>query len=146
MEIRRAVIGDLKGIQELNLMLFKKEYRESDKTLDLGWSFGKLGEKCVRERIVDERGCVFFAEIDGKIVGYLSGSEIDSEEYRKVMRVAEADDMFVLGEFRGKGIGGELHDAFIGWCRKRGVKLVKAKINASNEGSIGFHKKKGFVD
>jgi hypothetical protein len=41
--MRKATIKDLKKIQELNLMLFEKEYDEYDKTLNVDWTYCGCG-------------------------------------------------------------------------------------------------------
>ena len=146
MEIRKAVIGDLKRIQELNLMLFEKEYREYDEMLNLDWTFGEEGSSHFRDAISKDDACAFVVEDGGKIVGYLVGGEIEGESYRILPKMAELDNMLVLEEYRGKRVGGMLYDAFVGWCKGRGVKRLRVEASAGNEGAIGFYRKKGFED
>jgi GNAT superfamily N-acetyltransferase len=146
MDIRPATIKDLKAIQELNLLLFKKEHREYDKLLDLNWTFGEVGTKYFKELIEEEDSCVFVAEDDGKIIGYLAGSETEAEDYRKLPKVAELDNMLVLKENRGSGIGRKLYDAFIEWCKSRDVKIVRIQATAQNKDAIEYYHKMGLKD
>ncbi len=73
MEIKRATIGDLKEIQELNLRLFKKEYKEYDKTLDLSWTTGKRGKKYFKESISNSGSCALVAKEMARLSVTLSG-------------------------------------------------------------------------
>ena len=50
---RRATIEDLKDIRILYSKLFKKEYREFDKSLDLNWE-DREGGKYFKKRILSK--------------------------------------------------------------------------------------------
>ncbi len=54
--------------------------------------------------------------------------------------------MFVLEEYRERGVGGMLHDAFVKWCKGRGVKVLRVEASAENKQAIGFYRKRGFGD
>lgn len=146
MEIREAVVGDLKRIQELNLMLFEKEKREFDELLDLNWTFGEEGASHFEDAIGKDTACAFVVEDDGRIVGYLVGGICKVESYRNALKSAELDNMFVLEECRGKGVGGMLYDSFVQWCKEKDVKMLRVNASAGNEGAIGFYRKVGFED
>ena len=145
-EIRKATIKDLKDIQELSLLLFKKEHKQWDKLLDLNWTFGKKGTSFFKESINGSKNCVFVALDNDKIVGYLAGGETKGEEYRKLPKIAELDNMFILKKYREHGIGTRLYDSFIKWCKKRKVKIMKVEATAQNEQAINFYRKNKFKD
>ena len=146
MEIRKAVIGDLKRIQELNLMLFDEELEKYDETINCDWPLSDKGAKFYRDRVEGDDGCGFVLIKDGEIVGYLVGSLSGDEFYRNVDSFAELDDMFILAEHRSGGYGGMLYDKFIEWCKEKGVKRLKVLVTVRNKGAIRFYKKKGFED
>ena len=146
MKVRKAVIGDLKRIQELSLMLFEKEIEEYDELLDMDWTFGEIGDKFFRKCLTGENTCSFVVEDKGKIVGYLVGEEVKGENYRILPKVAELDNMLVLKEYRGKGVGKMLYGAFIQWCKERGVKMIKVQASAKNKEAIAFYRKMGMED
>jgi ribosomal protein S18 acetylase RimI-like enzyme len=144
--IRKATLDDLSTIQELNLMLFKKEYEKYDKTLDLNWTEGKEGTGYFKKRITDENSCALVAIVDGEIVGYRVGAISKPESYRILSSYAEAENMFVLSEFRNKGIGTKLFNEFVKWCKEKGVKRVKLVVSSENKKALGFDRKLGFQD
>lgn len=100
-KIRKADMDDLIKIQDLNNKLFELEYKFFDPTLNVGWTYEKVGIDYFGDMIENE--AVFVSIIDNKIVGYLAGS-ICQISYTKT-KLAELDNMFVLEEYRNHGIG-----------------------------------------
>lgn len=145
-KIRKAEIGDLTKIQELNLLLFKKEIHEYDDTLDENWTFSDMGTKYFTNRITDENYCVFVAETDGQMVGYLAGGLSQIHAYRKINKAAELENMFVSDECRGQGIGTELVKKFKDWCKEKDIQKISVIASFKNRAGIGFYKKQGFQD
>lgn len=144
-EIRAAITGDLRGIQELNLLLFKKEHEEFDTTLDCEWTFSEKGERYFAARISE--GSVFVACIDDKVIGYVAGGIIEYKvPYRILPVLAELENMFILEKHRGKGLGSKLNAAFLGWCKTRGVGKLRVVASAQNVKGINFYRKNGFLD
>lgn len=146
-KIKSATIEDLKRVQELNLMLFKKEYAEFDSTLNCNWTFGEDGTEYFKSRITEDDGCVFVAIVDDEIVGYLTGGLMDTKKtYRVLPDSAELENMFVLDKCRGMGIGSKLYQAFVDWCKSNNVGRLRVVASAQNVGGINFYRKKGFSD
>jgi len=148
MEIRKAVIGDLKRIQELNLMLFEKEQKEYDELLDLDWTFSKEGTKYFQDKISKDEGCVFVAVVDGKIVGYICGGLMRAGAYGRLPSVvaAELDNTLVLDGFGSKGIGKKLYNKFVDWCKSKNVKKVMVYADTHNDLAIKFYRNNNFKD
>ncbi len=144
--IKTADLNDLQKIQELNFKLFEKEYKEYDPLLDLGWTFGEAGTGYFQNRIAKDDGCVLVALADNEIVGYLCGGLTKAEVYRKLPLVAELENTFVQEDYRSKGIGKQLYDEFLVWCREKKVGKVKVEASAQNELAIKFYRKNHFKD
>jgi len=142
-EIRKATVKDLDGILRLNFELFKKEYREYDKTLDLDWT-QRGGEKYFRNRIAKSDGFVAVAESGGKLVGYLCGGMPKMEAHRIKMKHAELENMFVDKRFRRQGVGKKLAEEFLNWCRENKADYVSVSASYENEEGIHFYRKLGF--
>ncbi|MFH1915679.1 MAG: GNAT family N-acetyltransferase [Nanoarchaeota archaeon] len=98
--VRIACLRDLNSIQDLNLKLFKKEYAEYDKLLNLEWTFGSLGTKYFKDRIT--KGFVALADVNGQVIGYICAGFTKGESYRKMPKTAELENMFILEQFRSK--------------------------------------------
>jgi diamine N-acetyltransferase len=145
-KIRKATIADLKDIQSLNLLLFKKEKKEYDKLLDLNWTFGEVGTNYFTNKITKTECCVLVAISKNKIIGYVCGGITKAEAYRKLPITAELDNMFVLEEYRSKGVGSMLYSEFMKWCKVNKVKKVRVQASAQNSLAIKFYKKNGFKE
>ncbi len=144
MEIRKASIKDLKDIIELNKKLFEYESKKFDDTLNLDWS--SKNKEYFKESITSEESIAIVVDDEGIIVGYLIGGIKKAEDYRKIDRIAELDNMLLLQEYRSKGIGSKLCDEFTEWAKKKGVKIVRVVASARNGLAISCYKKKGFND
>jgi GNAT superfamily N-acetyltransferase len=142
--IRRAGLTDLKTIQRLSYLLFKKEHVEYDSTLDATWTFGKKGTKYFTD--VLKKGFAAIAEADGKTVGYIVGGKLPPYSYRTTKRTAELGNMFIVKGYRKKGIGTKLIRAFLEWCKKEGCKHIEIEAFAANKKGIKFYHKFGFKD
>lgn len=145
-KIKPARIENLQEIQKLNLLLFQKEHKEFDQNIDCNWTFSKEGEVYFKKRITQDNSCLFLACIEGKAIGYLAGSLVDKCEYRILTAFAELENIYILDEYRNKGIGTKLYQAFLDWCKSKGIQRLKVETSARNTSAIKFYRKNGFRD
>lgn len=145
-KIKSATIEDLKDIQKLNLMLFEKEYKEYDKTLSCEWTFGNDGESYFKKRILEDDGCAFVAYENNEVIGYLVGGLSEKGSCRVLPVFAELENMFVLENIRSKGVGTQLFNAFIDWCKSKNVKRLRVIASSMNVRAIEFYKKNGLEE
>lgn len=143
MNIRRAKIEDLKSVQELNSMLFKKEVQDFDQNFDDTWAFSENGIKCISDWIQSGNSITLVAEEAGNIVGYLAGEIREVPAWRKQSKTAELAEIYILDEHRSRGIGGQFMKGFLDWCRGKGVKKVKLEASMKNQDALRFYKKYG---
>lgn len=145
--IRKATKKDLGDVLRLNLDLFKKEYKEYDKKLNLKWTYGKIGKAYFLKRILGKDSFVLIAENEGKIISYLCGSVKKSPyDYRKIKMFGELENMIVSKEFRGQGIGEKLVKEFLKWCKAQKADCISVNASVQNEKGIKFYRKMGFRD
>lgn len=145
LSIRKATVKDLDDVLRLNLDLFKKEYKDFDKSLDMKWTYGKKGRSYFKKRSSGKEGFCAVAENNGKIVGYLCGG-LHIWGYREKAVYAELENMIVDKKLRGKGIGTILTKEFFKWCKSKGVKYISVTASAQNKPTIEFYRKLGFKD
>ena len=143
--IRKATVKDLKGVLRLSLELFRKEYREFDKTLDPNWLL-REGAKFFRKRITKRNSFVEVVEHEKRIVGYLAGGITKRAPARRKLKYADLGSIFIEKKFRNKGLGRILVRDFINWCRKNNVNYVSVKPSAKNKVGVNFYRKCGFED
>lgn len=144
--IRKAIPRDLKDILRLNSDLFKKEYREFDKSLDLKWTYSKVGKKYFKNRIIKKDGFVEVIENNRKIIGYLCGGISRRLSFRKEGKYAELENMLIEKKFRGKGLGIKITKDFLKWCKRNKIDYVSVMASAKNENTLQFYRKQGFKD
>lgn len=78
-----------------------------------------------------------------EIVGFLRMHKADGTEYmRKVKPYAEIDKIFILKDFRARGLGQKLMDEAEAWA---GNLDIRAEVVAYNEDAIRFYERNGFV-
>lgn len=141
--IRKANIEDLSSIQKLNNALFELEFENFDNTLKVGWPFEK-DEKEYFEYMINNE-IVFVAQIEEKIVGYLTGSICKEVSYI-TETFAELDNMCIDDEYRRFGIGTLLMDEFKKYCKEKNIQNIKVTASAKNSRAIQFYMKNGFED
>ena len=141
---RDAEIKDTKEILRLNFELFKKEYKEFDKSLNLSWTY--KNEKYFKNRIIKKNGFVEVVESKRKVIGYLCGGvrTLEGLDYRKKARYAELENMFIEKKFRGGGLGAKLARDFIDWCKRNKIDRLSVTALAENKPTIEFYRKLGF--
>ena len=144
--IEHATLADLKSIQNLNHQLCIKEANEFDPTINADFPITPAGEKYFKERISGKDSVAFLAKESDKIVGYMIGAIVDADDYRNIKNIAEAENMFVLKDYRGKGIGSQLLKAFFEWSKSKGATIIRTVTSAGNKQSLEFHKANGFKE
>jgi len=145
-KIRRARIEDLKQVQDLSLLLFKKETKEYDEALDENWTFSKIGTKFFSDHIQAEKNCTLIAEDGEQVIGYLAGGLNKKCSWRKIGKIASLKNLFIKDEYRGQGVGTELVKMFKDWCREKKIQRIDVTAAARNHAGINFYKKQGFED
>lgn len=82
--------------------------------------------------------CVLLArDLTGKLIGYCVNTITEK-------RVGEIDSLFVLPEYRGKGLGEALVEQSIRWLNEQGVEKIFLEVSAGNEQVFSFYAKFGF--
>ncbi len=81
-----------------------------------------------------------------KIIGYFIGCIKKAEDYRKLKKIAEAENVYIIQKYRRKGIGTSFQKEFLKWARTKRVKRARVVISAQNKKSIASVKKIGFKD
>jgi GNAT superfamily N-acetyltransferase len=95
--------------------------------------------------IADPRTCFLVAERDGVPVGFASATYTNGIEFG---RSAEIEDLFVLGPYRGLGIGRALFEAMLAWARDAGAAMaivVLTPTGQSDGGLAAFYDAFGFT-
>lgn len=142
--IEKALEQDVPEIIKLNYQLFLHD-RPYDEKLFLDWPHSEDGKKYFDKAVTNEKYCALLAKTEGQIAGYLIGYIWGHWDSRPV-KSAEIDNMFVVQEHRGKGIGKLLIAEFKNWCKAHDVVDLIVMAYKDNTGAIEFYKKSGFEE
>jgi GNAT superfamily N-acetyltransferase len=131
MKIRNAQLKDA----ELILKLLRKTpelqgYGEMDAVYSKDYVID-----CIKDK---KMNLVFVAEENKKVVGLLIA------EIWKKKRYSFFLDLVVLPEYRLKGIGTELYQAYETYCKKKDLKTITALVQTTNTNMHKFCEKKGY--
>ena len=93
----------------------------------------------LKAKLQDCNACVLVAEYDGELIGYVSGSA-RSAFYVGGM-TAWVDEILVLPDRRGKGVGRSLMAAFESWASRHCCRSVAL----ATRGAVQFYEQLGYV-
>jgi len=106
-----------------------------------------FNEPRLEKEISDSNNFYFFAEHDGKPIGYLQFMEdYSSLPLMKKWKALELKRIYVLKEFHGKGIAQQLMEFILSYAKEHGYEVVWLGVWEHNNRAQQFYKKYGFVD
>jgi len=129
MELKLATLGDFNPFVQI-----KKEFNED-------YGISEKDDDFILEEFRDynQRGTIILAYENSKVVGYICGT-IEEDTYEKTGHIGE---VFVLKEFRGKGISTALKDEFLSFLKKKEILVCRIDVNPDNPAQESY-KKWGF--
>lgn len=134
-------------MDEITIVGFDEKYSADFARLNYEWIDEYFGaEQHDREilddplhHIIEAGGEIFFALIDGKVVG--TAAMIDAPN-----KVSELAKMAVSPDFQGRGIADKLMAACIGYARAAGKRKIWLESNTKLAPAIKLYRKHGFVE
>ncbi len=134
-QIATATVEDVSELADLLTMLFTQEA-----------DFQPDREKQIRglQRIIEDpqRGLIFAARLDGKIIGMVNLLfTISTAEGEPVCWL---EDMVVQPDHRGTGLGGRLLEHVIQYAKKNGFARITLLTDQTNRNAIRFYQRHEF--
>jgi len=144
--IRQATIADLSMIQQLNHGLFEFSYPEHDEILLKNWALSSDGTTYFTKALSDPHYITFLAvNENNQPQGYIIGTSNNKYTYRTQI-TGELDNMFVVPDGRGQGVGKALVLKLKEWLKDKGVGRMYVSAYWKNKFAIGFYKAVGFTE
>ena len=143
--IRQANINDLDGIKKLlmqinnlhanirpDIFIYDKMKYSDQELINLINDNNRITFVCVDENdmVLGHAFCIF--------------KEIIKTNNTKERKELYIDDLCVLDEFQGQGIGSKLCDFIFDYGNKNGFDYITLNVWSGNESAISFYENKGF--
>ncbi len=138
-KIREAKIDDLN-----TLKLFEQAIIEYERPFAPNLKEDPIEYYNLTDLIQRESADVLVAIVDGKIVG--SGYSLikNSKPYKKPEQFAYLGFMYVLPEYRKKGINRKIIECLIDRVKKKNITEIQLDVYAKNKNALNAYKKFGF--
>jgi ribosomal protein S18 acetylase RimI-like enzyme len=142
--IRAYRPDDLVGIKQLTVDAFGGVTLEQDVERALGilrgrdWRWRKA--RHIDEDVAANPGGVFVAEVEGRLVGYIT-TRVDHESSK-----GRIPNLAVAVEFRGQGLGRRLVEHALHYFRGEGLAYAMIETMAQNEAGQHLYPSCGFVE
>ena len=138
MIIRKAEAKDAKELNWLLTLLIRDE-KKYDKTINEDFEVKNMYENYID----DLKKCILVAEYNSIIVGYLYGKIIETDETIN-SKNALLDALYIDSEYRKKGIGNSLIQAFKKWCSNNDIENISVNVWSNNTSAQKLYEKNGF--
>lgn len=146
MNIRRVGIQDVEKLREIGMKTFTETFSSDNSAenmkeyLENGFSIKKLTSE-----LTDKNAEFYFAEIDGKVIGYLKINFGQSQTEIKDHNALEIERIYVSKDYHGQKIGQNLYHKAIELAKEKNVEYVWLGVWEENPRAIRFYEKNGFV-
>ena len=105
-------------------------------------------EKVMRRFLADlsssSHSCLFVAERNGEVVGFLSGELREGSPAFKPKTWAAVEDIYVVPDHRSLGIGHALFGECREWAEQKGADGISLQVAAGNTRARKFYEDLGF--
>lgn len=146
-EIKEVSQSDVKRLQQVSRQTFIETFstRNTEENMNKYLEEGLTEEKLSSE-LANTGSQFYFAEMDGKVIGYLKLNFGQSQTELQDEKAIEIERIYVLKEFLGKKVGQLLYDKVIDIARLQRAHYVWLGVWEENLRAITFYKKNGFVE
>ncbi|WP_335731368.1 GNAT family N-acetyltransferase [Psychroserpens sp.] len=138
-EIRQAEISDLVVLKK-----FEQEIIRFERHFDPNLRKDPIEYYDIVNLIKREDAMMLVATINSEIVGSGYALTKNNQTFYKNSEYAYLGFMYVLPEYRRRGVNGKIIDRLISWSRNRGLTEVQLNVYSENISAINAYKKKKF--
>lgn len=138
---RKALLKDLPMLEHFLQLLVDAE-RPFDETIDEG----RIIYYDICELIKNNDAEVLVLEEEGRLVGCGYAQIKTAKPYLRHQQYAHLGFMFVIPEYRGKGLNQRLVADLKNWALSKGIQEVRLEVYAKNTSAIKAYEKAGFKE
>jgi ribosomal protein S18 acetylase RimI-like enzyme len=136
--IRKARPEDLPVLERFEQGVIAVE-RPFDVTLDTDINYYDL-----RKLMTSETSHLVVVEVDGNVIASGYADIRKGNSWNNFTDYAYLGFMYVVPEFRGRGVNRLIVDELVGWANDRGLKEVRLQVYDKNGPAIRAYEKVGF--
>ena len=146
MKIRNVNIQDIEKLKGIGKRTFTETFSSDNSEeniteyLDNGFSTEQL-----KTELIDKNAEFYFAELKGRVIGYLKVNSGQSQTEIKDKNYLEIERIYVLKEYHGKKVGQLLYEKAIKIAKSKNAEYVWLGVWEKNPRAIKFYEKNGFV-
>ena len=145
-DIIRVTPKDINQLQNIGRQTFYESFaaenseENMENYLNHAFSVAK-----VTAEISDKNTLIYFAKLEGNVIGYLKLNIGDSQKELQDTNSLEIERIYVLREFQGRNIGQLLYEKAIEVAKEKNVDYVWLGVWEKNPRAIKFYQRNGFV-
>ena len=138
--IRQATLRDLDI-----LLGFEQEIIKTERPIDPTLKPGLISYYDIRAMISEPDVRVMVAETEGKIIASGYARIQKAEPYLRHTSFGFLGFMYVVPEYRGRGINSRIIDSLTAWTKQQGITEIRLDVYVKNLAAIKAYEKIGFV-
>ncbi|MBO9152087.1 GNAT family N-acetyltransferase [Chitinophaga sp. GCM10012297] len=138
--VREATLKDLDV-----LLSFEQGIIAAERPFDSTIREGEVHYYDIAAMIYEPHISVVVAELDGQVIGSGYARIEEAKHYLKHPQHAYLGFMYVLPEFRGRGVNRAIVENLAGWARSRGITEIVLDVYDANEPAVRAYEKAGFT-
>jgi diamine N-acetyltransferase len=145
-EIRKISVKDVDALKEIGKQTFAETFSSVNSIENMtSYLKSEFSTETLKTQLTDEGSEFYFAELDGRPVGYLKINLGQSQTEIKDKEALEIERVYVLKEFHGKKVGQKLYEKALTIARQKSIDYVWLGVWEKNFRAIRFYEKNGFI-
>jgi diamine N-acetyltransferase len=146
--IRRVTVADTAPLSAISKQTFYDTFTGTCTEIDMQeFLENYFNEQQVKKELNDPNDFYFFAEMNGKPVGYIRFmEEYTNFTLMKKWKALELKRIYVVKEYQGKGVAQKLMDVVINFATKEKYEVIWLGVWEHNVRAQKFYEKYGFVN
>jgi ribosomal protein S18 acetylase RimI-like enzyme len=143
--IQQGIAADSRLISELSVKTFYETYAAHNTMEDMvKYTASNFGEDRIRKELEEKKQIYFLCYFNGNPAGYAALRYENQPVELTGLKAAEVGRIYVLNDFKNKGIGKELIRKCIETAAKQGFERLWLGVWQENLPAINFYEKNGF--
>lgn len=143
--IKSVKSEDLHALRDIAIVTFRATFQlENTKQNFEKYISESFNVENIEKQYADPNSQFYFLQNGEKVIGYLKVNLEEAQTESKLKNALEVERIYLLAEYRGKGVGNILMDKAVAIARELNKEVVWLGVWEDNPSSIKFYQKYGF--